>query len=313
VSRRDWTLLLALAAIWGVSYLLIKIGVRDFSPAMVVLIRVFFGALVLVPVALGRGALAGARERAGWLVLVALAQVAAPFLLIALGEQQISSALAGILVASAPIWTALLATFVDEEEQAHGLRLAGIVAGIAGVVVLLGLDLAGNGDELLGGLAVVFAGLGYAIGGLLAKKKLKGIEPIGVATLVLVLGTALIAPVAALTAPSETPGIGPLAALIGLGVVGTGLAFAIFYRLIATVGPARTFLVTYLAPGFAVVYGATFLDESIGVAALVGLALILAGSYVAAEGRLPWVRRPEEEAEPKHGPDSPPGLAAARD
>jgi len=178
MTRRDWTLLLGLAAIWGVSYLLIKIGVRDFSPAMVVLIRVLFGALVLIPVAMSRGALAGGRERLGWLVLVALAQVAAPFLLIAIGEQHISSALAGILVASAPIWTALLATFVDAEEQAHGLRLVGIVAGIAGVVVLLGVDLGGDGDELLGGLAVVLAGLGYAIGALLAKKKLAGVQPI---------------------------------------------------------------------------------------------------------------------------------------
>jgi drug/metabolite transporter (DMT)-like permease len=274
-----------------VSYLLIKIGVRDFSAPMVVLIRVAFGALVLVPVAVSRGALAGARERAGWLVLVALAQVAAPFLLIALGEQHISSALAGILVASAPIWTAVLATFVDAEEQAHGLRLAGIVAGIAGVAVLLGLDLGGDGDELLGGLAVVLAGLGYAIGALLAKRKLRGIEPIGVATLVLVFGTLLIAPVAAFTAPSETPGLGPLAALIALGAVGTGIAFAIFYRLISSIGPARTYLVTYLAPGFAVAYGATFLDESIGPATLAGLTLILAGSYVAAEGRLPGSRR----------------------
>ncbi len=128
------------------------------------------------------------------------------------------------------------------------------------------------------------AGLGYAIGGFMVKRRLAGVAPVGVAAWVMVASTVLLLPAAIGTAPAEAPGLGPLAAVVALGVVGTGIAFAIFYDLIATVGPARTFIVTYLAPGFAVVYGALLLDEAITAAIVGGLALILAGSWLAAGG-----------------------------
>jgi drug/metabolite transporter (DMT)-like permease len=286
MNRRSTTLLLTLAAIWGASYLLIKIGGRDLSAPMVAFGRIAFGALVLVPIAARSGALRGLRGLWPVIVAVSIAQVAAPFLLIALGEEEISSSLAGILVASAPIFTALLAIFFDPEERSRGASLAGIFAGLAGLVLLLGLDVGDTTGEVLGGLAVVLAGLGYAIGGLLAKHRLASVKPLGVAAVVLAVSTALSLPAALATLPSETPGIGPVAAVATLGVIGTGIAFAIFYELIATVGPARTFLVTYLAPVFAVAYGVVLLDESFGAVTLAGLVLILGGSYFAAGGRL---------------------------
>jgi drug/metabolite transporter (DMT)-like permease len=152
--------------------------------------------------------------------------------------------------------------------------------------VLLGVDLGGSGDELLGGLAVVLAGLGYAVGGFLVKHRLSDAPAVGVATWVMVASAVALAPAAAVSLPSDAPGAGPVAAVATLGVLGTGIAFAIFYELIARVGPARSFIVTYLAPGFAVVYGATLLDEAITASTIAGLALILAGSWLAAEGRL---------------------------
>jgi drug/metabolite transporter (DMT)-like permease len=111
--------------------------------------------------------------------------------------------------------------------------------------------------------------------------------PIGVAAWVVTAATVLLIPAAAIGFPDQAPGLGPVAAVTALGVVGTGIAFAIFYDLIATVGPSRSFIVTYLAPGFAIVYGALLLDEEITVATIAGLALILLGSYLAAEGRNP--------------------------
>ena len=182
-------------------------------------------------------------------------------------------------------------SFFDQAERAEGLRMVGIVLGVLGVGLLLGVDLSGSGDELLGGFAVLLAGLGYAIGGLLAKHKLADHPPIGVAAWVLTAGAVLLVPAAVIGFPTSAPSLGPVAAVVTLGVVGTGIAFAIFYELIATVGPARTFIVTYLAPAFAVVYGVTLLDEEVTVATLGGLALILAGSYLAAEGRNPLRRR----------------------
>jgi drug/metabolite transporter (DMT)-like permease len=309
VHRRDWTLLLILAAIWGSSYLFIKTGLRDLSPAMVAFLRVALGAVVLVPIARSRGALGGLRPVWGMLALVALVQVAAPFLLIAGGEEEISSSLAGILVASVPIFTAILAIFFDHEDRSEGLRAVGVITGIVGVALLLGVDLSDSGAELLGGLAVVLASLGYAVGGLLVKKRLHAVQPLGIAAAVMLLSAAMLAPVAALTAPSAAPGVGAIAAVAALGLLGTGVAFAIFYLLLARVGPSRAFIVTYLAPGFAVVYGALLLDEGITVTTIGGLALILAGSYLAAEGRLPG-RRPEE---PLPAAESGAGLAAARE
>ncbi len=285
MSRRAWILLLVLGAIWGASYLLIKIGLRDFSPAMVAFLRVALAAVVLIALAAGRGALRGFGDRVGTLVLVAAAQVAGPFLLIAAGELQITSSLAGILVAAAPLFTALLAIRVDHEERSHGTRMFGVVLGVVGVVTLLGVDLGGSGDQLLGGLAVVLAAFGYAVGGLVVKRRLGDRPPLGVAAWIVAAGTVLLAPFAVAGLPASAPSLGPVAAVTVLGVVGTGIAFAILFHLIATVGPARTWVVTYIAPGFAVVYGAALLSEPITPVTLVGLALILIGSYLAAEDR----------------------------
>jgi drug/metabolite transporter (DMT)-like permease len=288
MDRRAWTLLLVLGAIWGASYLFIKIGVRDLSPAMVSWARVTLAAAVLVPLAAHNGALGRARDVGfGWLTLLAATQIAGPFVLIAAAEEEISSGLAGILVASAPLFTALLAMRVDAEERSRGLRLAGVLLGIAGVAVLLGVDLGDSGSQLLGGLAVLLAGLGYAVGGLIAKRRLASIPPLGMAAWVTVAATILLVPFSAATIPSQPPALGPVAAVVVLGVLGTGIAFAIFYELIGSVGPARTWIVTYLAPGFAVAYGAIFLDEAVTASTLAGLGLILAGSYLAAEGGNP--------------------------
>jgi drug/metabolite transporter (DMT)-like permease len=290
VNRRSWTLLIILGAIWGASYMFIKIGIRDLSPAMVSWSRIALAALVLVAIAWARGALGGFSGRVGTLLLLGAVQVAGPFLLISAGEQEISSSLAGILVTSAPLFTALLAIWIDHEERSQGLRLVGVLLGVLGVAVLLGLDLGGSGDQLLGGLAVVLAGLGYAVGGFMVKHQLGDMPSIGIAAWAIVAATVLLAPAAVIGAPADAPGVGPVAAVVVLGVIGTGVAFAIFYDLIATVGPARAFIVTYLAPGFAVVYGALLLDEAVTAATVIGLVLILAGSWLAAEGRLTLAR-----------------------
>ena len=290
MDRGAWTKLLTLGAIWGASYMFIKIGLRGFSPEMIAFARIALAALILVPLAASQGALRGLRPLAGWFLLIGSVQVAVPFVLIGLGEEEISSGLAGILVATTPMFTALLAIWVDHEERSQGLRLVGVATGFAGVALLLGVDMGGSGAELVGGLLVVLASLGYAIGALLAKHRLEGVQPIGMSAGVMVSSGLVLIPAAIAGAPGEAPGIGPIAAVVALGVVGTGAAFVILYSLISSVGPARTWLVTYIAPLFAVVYGATLLGEEITAATIGGMALILAGSWLAAEGRTPaWL------------------------
>ncbi|HEY1538070.1 MAG TPA: DMT family transporter [Solirubrobacteraceae bacterium] len=288
MTRRSWLLMGLLAALWGASYLFIKVGLDGgLQPVFIVWARIALGALVLVPIALRRGALKAVRGRGGAIVVMALVQVVVPFLLITYGERHIASGLAGILVSSAPIFTALLAARFDEDERPRGVAVAGLVLGILGVVLLFGLELSGDAEALAGGLMVLLASLGYAIGGLFLKHRLRGIAPVAIAASTMVAGALVLTPVALFALPSSAPSARAVASLLALGAGGTGLAFLIFYTLIAGIGPSRATLVTYIAPGFAVVYGVWLLSEPLGAGALLGLALILLGSWVAAEGRWP--------------------------
>lgn len=299
VHRRAWVLIGVLAALWGASYMFIKVALDDgFTPVAVVVMRTALAIVVLLPVAIHRGALAALRGRVlGWIVAIALIQVVVPFLLITIGELHISSSLAAILVSSAPIFTALLALRFDADEQSRGWRAIGILVGIAGVALLFGVDLTGELDEALGGLAVLVASVGYAVAPMLSKHRVArpGVQPVGIVTVTMIVSTVVLLPVLPFTGVSDGGvGLDAAGSLLALGIGGTGVAFLIFYTLIAEVGPARASIVAYVAPGFSVIYGAALLDEAIGVATIAGLALILAGSYLGAEGRLPWAGRPLE-------------------
>src|SRR3954465_92248 len=264
----------------------IKIALDDLSPVALVLGRTALGAVVLLPVALARGALVPARRHLGTLALVAAVQIAGPFLLIAAGETKISSSLAGILVASAPIWTSLLAVAFVPSERLQGIGLVGIAIGIVGVVALFGLDLEG-GDALLGGGMILLAALGYAIGALVAKRRLTDVPAVGLVASIMSLSALMVLPFALFSLPSQAPGLDPVGAMVALGAGGTGLAFLIFYVLNTELGPSRASIVAYVAPGFSVAYGVVLLDEAFTAATAAGLALILAGSYLAPQGRLP--------------------------
>src|SRR5436305_10762465 len=182
MERRHLILLLVLAALWGASYLFIKIGLEDLSPAGVVFARTALAALVLFPLALRSGGLR--RVLRSWPLILALAamQVAGPFLLISAGERHIASSLAGILVASAPIFTVLFAVWIDKAERLHGRGLVGIGIGIVGVGLLLGIDLGGDSAALAGGLMTLLASVGYAFGGLALKRWFAGVEPAALVT-----------------------------------------------------------------------------------------------------------------------------------
>jgi drug/metabolite transporter (DMT)-like permease len=247
---------------------------------------------VLVPYALRLDALAPVRGRLGAITFMAVVQVVVPFLLITYGERYIASSLAGILVASAPIFTAVLAARFDADERPRGVAAAGVGLGIFGVVLLFGVDLSGDAAALAGGLMVLLAGFGYAVGALYLKHRLRGVPAVGIAASTLIVGSVLLAPAALFSLPAALPGAKAAASLLLLGGGGTGIAFAIFYTLIAGVGPSRASLVAYIAPGFAVIYGVWLLSEPLTAGALLGLILILAGSWIAAEGRLPGRARP---------------------
>jgi drug/metabolite transporter (DMT)-like permease len=287
-----------LSAFWGASYLFIKVALEDdIAPAFIVFARCALAALVLLPAAAHIGALEGLRERLGLLVVLAFIQVTVPFMLITVGEQEISSSLTGILVASAPIFTFLLAFVLPGAERAGALSLLGVAIGIGGVVLLLGVDAPGGTSAVVGGLLVVLATLGYGIGAWFLKRRLPGVQPVGAVGATSAATALMVLPLAAFQVPDHTPGVDAFGALVALGVLGTGLAFVFFYSLVASEGPAKASLVAYVAPCFSVVYGVTLLDERFTIATAAGLVLIVGGSWIAAEGRLPWGRRVEVPAD----------------
>jgi drug/metabolite transporter (DMT)-like permease len=298
MTRRAWILMLALAALWGASYMFIEITLDGgLSSAFLVFARTALGALVLAPVAMSRGAFAPARRHLGTLTLIALVQITVPFLLITVGQHHVTSSMAGILVSSAPIFTTIIAAFYAHDDRLGPVGIGGIALGMIGIALLFGVDLSGTTETLLAGLGILLAGFGYAVGATLSKRRLGDVPPIGVAASIIGISAITLAPLAPFTAPSSMPDLGTWAALVVLGAGGTGAAFLIFYILNADVGPSRASVVAYIAPVFSVVYGVTLLDESFSVGTAAGLVLILAGSWMAADGRLPWRRRTAALAE----------------
>jgi drug/metabolite transporter (DMT)-like permease len=306
VSRRSIALLLLLSAFWGASYLFIKVALDDgVAPWAVVSIRTALAALVLVPLAIQRGVLGSLRGRLGPIVVLSLVQVAGPLTLIALGEERISSSLTGILVASAPIFTFLLAFALTGEQRASRASLVGVAIGIVGVGMLLGVDAGGGAEALVGGLFVILAALGYAVAAWYLKRNLAGVEPVATVAGTQVVAALVTLPLGLVHVPDAVPSLEAVGSLLTLGVVCTGFAFVIFHSLVASDGPARASLVGYIAPVFSIFYGVVLLDERFGVATAAGLVLILGGSWLAAGGQLPARRRYVAAAgEPHGGPDA---------
>jgi drug/metabolite transporter (DMT)-like permease len=282
MSRRSWTLLVIVAAMWGGSFMLTAIAIRDLPVPAVAFTRTAMGAVVLLPIALRRGALAGLRAQVAPVLLLGVVQLAAPFLLLGYGQRSVPSGLAGILVSSTPLWTALLAVWIDDEERSRGRGLVGLAVGIVGVVLLCGLELSGSVDTLFGGAMLLLGALSYALGGFLGKSRVRGMTPLGAITGAMVAGSVALAPLALATLPDRAPGLGPLAAAIALGAFSGGIGWLLYYTVLAECGPAKATVALYLVPAFAVVYGVVLLGEPLTAAAIAGLALVVSGSWLAA-------------------------------
>ena len=274
MSRRDALLLLLLSGIWGASFLLIKVGVHELEPATLVFFRVLLAALTLLPLAIGRGALGALRGHWGPLLVMAALNSAIPFWLLSFGETRIDSGLAAVIQAAAPIWTVVLARWIDPTQRVRGLRLAGVAVGFLGVALLVGAQ---SGGQLVGALAVLLTAVCYAAGVLFGGRRLAAVPALPLALGTMALATLLVAPAGLLQLPDAVPSAGVVAAVVALGVVGTGLAYIVYFGLMQTAGASRAILVTYLVPAMALVYGAVLLDEQVTAVALAGLALVLAG------------------------------------
>ncbi len=271
-------MLLALAALWGASFMFIKVGVRELEPGTLICFRLALGTLTLLPVALvtlgGRRLAQNLRANAAPLVLVGLLNSALPITVLAWAEKRVDSGLAAVIQASAPLFTALLALRFSRAEVVSGGRLAGLLVGFGGVGLLVGVQPSG---DIPAALAITFTAFCYAVAALYSARALVHVAPLVTAVGALGSATLMLVPFVFAQPPDGMPGWKVTGSLLALGILGTGVAYVLYYALLAGAGASRSILITYLVPAFALVYGAVFLDEAVTTAALVGLALVLGG------------------------------------
>jgi drug/metabolite transporter (DMT)-like permease len=271
-------MLIALAAIWGSSFMFIKVVVRQLHPEALV-----FGRLAFAVLALALALLWSMRWQASWqalradpvpLLVTAIFNSTIPFWLLAWGETHIDSGLAALLQASAPLFTAIFAFWFVHSERVSGPRLFGVVTGFAGVALLVGATPSGS---VLAALGIVATGACYAASALYAGRRLGHVPPIAVAFWTTALAALVSAPAGLARLPSGWPGWKAFGSVVALGVLGLGVAYLLYFALISEAGASRAILVTYLVPSIALLYGAAVLDESVGASDVAGLLLILAG------------------------------------
>jgi drug/metabolite transporter (DMT)-like permease len=284
MSRRGWTLFLAMCLIWGVPYLLIKVAVDEMSAASLVLARTALGAALLLPVAAAKGLLRPLLRRWKPLLVYTVVEISIPWLALTEAERHISSSLAGLLVAAVPLVGALLAVGTGTERLGP-VRITGLLLGLAGVAALVGLDL-GSAD--LGALALMaLVVVGYAAGPFILSRHLADLPSLGVVAASLGLAALFYLPMGLMQLPSSMPSMEASLSVVGLAVVCTAVAFLLFFRLIAEVGPARATVITYVNPAVAVALGVVLLGESFTASTALAFALILAGSVLATRSERP--------------------------
>jgi drug/metabolite transporter (DMT)-like permease len=276
MTRRGWALFIAMGVIWGLPYLLIKVAVGELTPATLVLLRTGIGALLLVPLAATRGDLRGLRPY--WKIIVAysLIEVALPWLLLSDAERRLSSSLTGLLVAAVPLVAAVLAWRFGSHDRLDARRTLGLALGFVGVGALVGFDVQAGDLGAVAEVAVVT--ICYAVGPMLIAMRLSALPPIGVVAVSFALTAVICTPLGVAQLPTRLPSPAVLAAVAGLALVCTALAFVVFFTLIAEVGPTRATVITYINPAVALLLGVMLLREPLTIGAIVGFALILVGS-----------------------------------
>jgi drug/metabolite transporter (DMT)-like permease len=275
-----------MSLVWGVSYLFIKVAVQSLPVPVIVFVRCAGAALVLLPFVARAGwgkAARAVRAHWPWLIGFAVLEMIGPWWLLTSAERTISSSMAGLIIAAVPIIGIGVARLAGDREQLGLLRWAGLLVGLVGVGVLAAPALHGGAGWALVEMALV--ALGYATAPVLAVRRLGPVPGLVMATACLAFAGIVYTPAAVLAWPSSWPSIPVLAALVGLTVVSTALAFVAFFALLREVGTARGMVFTYVNPAVAVVAGVLVLGEPLTPSIVGGFALIMVGSLLVTAVR----------------------------
>ena len=290
MSRRGWFLFILVGFLWGIPYLFIKVAVdpeNGFSPAIVVCLRTAIGAAILIPFAIKQKQLIPAIRGIKYVSLYALLEMIGPWILIGTAEQKISSGLAGLLVASVPIWATIFASMRGDKSVWHHTRLIGIIVGFIGLIAVVGIEsITGSADPLSIGMVLV-AAIGYSYAVMMVQTALPDVSGIAINAVAMALTAIFYLPWTLIQWPEHHISMSAINAVIGLGVLSTGAAFVAFFALTAIIGVARGSLVTYLNTAFAVVLGVIILSEPLTFGIIIGLPLVLIGSYLASRNLHP--------------------------
>ena len=273
-----------LSAVWGISFLMIRVAGSAFPPLWIALLRCSLGAALMWTVLSLAGKQLPPRRLLPWLLTVAFFNNALPFTFFAWGERTVPSNIAAVINATTPIWTLLL-TMAIYRTRAALLTIGGVLLAFGGVLIVVLSHAgehpadAGSGGMIRGSIIIALAALGYAIATVIAKAKLKGLDPIGLATTQLSLGAVMLFPIALAGARPSNLHLAPLAAIAVLGFAGSGLAYLLYYHLLSQVSATQVAAVTYVLPLWGLAWG--FLaHESISLSACLGVAVTIVGLVV---------------------------------
>lgn len=282
MSRRNWFLFIFVGFLWGIPYLLIKVAVEELSPTIIVLSRVVIGSAILIPIAMKRGSLMPAIKAWRYVIPYAIGEMIGPWFLITAAEEKMTSGLAGLLVATVPIWATLIASLHGDKTVWQSKRLVGILIGFIGIVLVVGIESFSGRQSVVAIFMILIAAIGYAWAVTMVTTKIPHIEPISINAVAMVFTVFVYLPFLFLHMPEKVPSTEALGSVIILGLFPTALAFILFFQLIKDIGTARGSLVTYLNTAFAVMLGVIILNEPFTLGIAIGLPLVLIGSYFAS-------------------------------
>ena len=282
MTKSGWGTFAVLGFLWGIPYLFLKVAVEEMSPSSIVFLRVLIGAIILLPIALKRKTFYIARQYWPLLLLYTVTELIGPWYLITNAEQKITSGLAGLLIATVPIWSAILASIFGDHTVWHKSRLFGLIIGFIGVVAVVGIEsLSGRQDMISIGMVLV-AAIGYAYAINMVNRRIPQVPGLALSTWAMIITSFVYLPFAIISWPKETPSVEAIGSVLGLGILCTAVAFILFFKLVAEVGPPRASLITYLNTAVAVVLGVILLGEPLTLGIALGLPLVLIGSYFAS-------------------------------
>jgi len=282
LTRVGWGRFALVGFLWGTPYLFIKVAVEEISPSTIIFFRVLIGAMVLLPLALMQNKIRIPKKYWHIVLIYTIAELIGPWYLITNAEQKISSGLAGLLVATVPIWAAIFASMTGDHTVWHKTRLFGLIIGFIGVVAVVGIESISGRQDLRSIGMVILAAIGYAYAVNMINRKIPNVPAIALNSWAMIITTLFYLPFALNSWPQQTPSVGAIASVAALGVFCTAIAFILFFKLLAEVGPPRASLITYLNTAVAVMLGVILLGEPITLGILLGLPLVLIGSYFAS-------------------------------